>query len=188
MEISSASQKGCSVIQTYNDKDKNLMLTQLPTKLLYGLAKASHHWTTYHPHYKEKLGITKSAHNPLLVWPLPKLLSLPGDWSNNVVKFGTHHLHYNDKIVANPTRTFGLYCLCNFGNLSTTFPILAGNNKACDTEPGLVTKKGKPPKTFLYLFLGVLQIPSLMLSLTLLKMRLPIFEHLAMFKSAPISE
>ncbi len=156
MEISSASQKGCSVIQTYNDKDKNLMLTQLPKKLLYGLAEASHHWATYHLHYKEKLGITKSAHNPLLVRPLPKLLSLPGAWSNNVVKFGTHHLHYNDKVVANPTRTFGLYFLCNFGNLSTTSPILAGDGRACDTEPGLVTKKGEPPRTFLYLLLGAL--------------------------------
>lgn len=164
------------------------MLTQLPTKLLYGLAEASHHWATYHPHYKEKLGMTKSAHNPLLVRPPPKLLSRPGDWSNNVVKFGTHHLHYNDKVAANPTWTFGLYFLCNFGNLSTNSPISAGDNRACNTEPGLVTKKREPPKTFLYLLLGTLQLPSLMLSLTFSKIRLPIFEHLAMFKYTPISE
>ncbi len=156
MEISSTSQKGCSVIQTYNDKDKNLMLTQLSTNLLYSLAETSHHWVTYHPHYKKKLGMTKSAHNALLVRPLPKLLSLPGDWSNNVVKFGTHHLYYNDKVIANPTRTFGLYFLYNFRNLSTTSPILAGDDRAYNTKPGLVIKKEKPPRTFLYFFWGAL--------------------------------
>ncbi len=78
-EILSALQKGCLIIQTYNDKDKNFMLTQLSTKLLYGLAETNHHWATYHPHYKNKLEMTKFAHNPLLVRPPLKLLSLPGD-------------------------------------------------------------------------------------------------------------
>ena len=132
--------------------------------------------------------MTKSAYNPLLVRPPPKLLSLPGNWSNNIVKFDIHHLHYNDKVAANPTRTFSLYFLCNIGNLLTTSPTLAGNGKACDTEPGLVTKKRKPPKIFLYLFLGALQLSSFMLSLTLSKMRLSIFKHLAIFKCAPISK
>lgn len=97
----------------YNDKDKNLMLMQLPTKLLYSLVEASYHWTTYYSHYKEKLGMTKSTYNSVLVWLLAELSSLLGNWFNNVVKFGTHHLHYNNKVTTNSIWIFGLYFLYN---------------------------------------------------------------------------
>lgn len=55
-------------------------------------------------------------------------------------------------------------------------------NFACNAESGLVIKKKKSPKTFLYLFLDAFQLSSLMISLTLSKMRPSIFEHLAMLK------
>ena len=51
----------------------------------------------FHPHYKEIPGITECAYNPLLLQPPPQLLSLPGDWSKCVVKFGTYHPHYKEK-------------------------------------------------------------------------------------------
>lgn len=47
---------------------------QLPTKLLYSIVKASHHWVIYHLHYKEKSEIIKSAYKPFFLWLLPKLI------------------------------------------------------------------------------------------------------------------
>lgn len=100
--------------------------------------------------------MTKSVHNPLLVRLLPKLLSLPSDLSNNIIKFNNYYLHYNDKVATNSTWTFVPYFLCNFGNLLTTFPILADNNRTRNIELDLVTRKEEPPKTFLYFLLGAL--------------------------------
>lgn len=108
--------------------------------------------------------MTKFAYNLLLVRPRLKLLSLSGDSFNNVVKFDTYHLHYNDKVIVNLTQIFNLYFLCNFRNLSTTSPILASDNRACNTEPNLVTKKGKLMRIFLYLFSHSFQPPFFFLS------------------------
>lgn len=118
----------------------------------------------YHPHYKEKPGMTKS-HDPFILRPSPKLSS-PGTFSDCVGKFSIYHLHYKEKLdISNLTRNF-----------------------ACNAELGLVTKKGELPKTFLYLLLGAFQLPSLIISLTLSKMRPPIFDHLAMSKCVPMSK
>lgn len=108
----------------------------MPTKLLYNLVKASFYRATYHPHYKKKLGMTKSAHNPLIVWPSPKLLLLLGNWFNNVVKFDTYHLYYNGKVAANPTRAFvyvadNFYFLSKFDNLLVASPLFTSDCKAC---------------------------------------------------------
>lgn len=49
-EIPSDTEKGHPVIQAYNDKDNNLMLTRLPKKLLYGVPEAGDHcFAIYHP-------------------------------------------------------------------------------------------------------------------------------------------
>lgn len=96
--------------------------------------------------------MTKFAYNLLLIWPSLKLLSLPSNGFNNIIKFDINHLHYNKKVIANPTQIFDLYFLCNFGNLSTTSSILASDNRACNIETNLVTKKGKLTRIFLYLF------------------------------------
>ena len=134
-EIPSDTQKGHPVIQAYNDKDKNLMLTQLSTKLLYGVPEAGNHcFAIYHPHYKEKLGMTESAYDPCLL--------------------------YSNELVDNPTRTF-----------------------SCAARLGLVGKKGEPPKVVLDLLSHPLKPPSLLLSLTLSKMRPAMFEYLAMFNA-----
>lgn len=126
------------------------------TKLLYSLIKASHYWAIYYLYYKKKLKMTKSAYISLLVWLPAKLLSLPSNWSNNIVKFGTYYLHYNDKVITNPIQTLNLYFLSNFGNFLTIFPILASNSRAYNIELGLITKKGKLPRIFLSFFLGAL--------------------------------
>lgn len=48
-KISSNTQKSQPVIQSYNDKDKNLMLIQLLTKLLYGIPEmGNYYFTIYH--------------------------------------------------------------------------------------------------------------------------------------------
>lgn len=149
-------EKNCPIIKNYNDKNKNFMLIQLSTKLLYGLTETSYHWATYYPHYKEKLEMTKFTYNTIFFWPLLKLLSLFDDWFNNIIKFDTYDLYYNDKIAVNLIRTFGFYFLYNFKTFLIISSILAGNNRAYNTELGLVTKKKKLPKTFLYLFLNTL--------------------------------
>ena len=86
--------------------------------------------------------------------------------------FAVYHPDYKNKLV---------------GNLSTAF-LFACDGGACDTKPGLVTKKGEPPRTSLHLLSDALQLLSFMLSLTLSKMRPAMFEYLAMFKYAPMSE
>ena len=172
-EIPSDTQKG----QAYNDKDKHLVLTQsLTIQRAYdvnqdfyiqppceqiSLPGASS--VCYHPHYKEKPGMTESAHDPFLFRPPPQLSSLPGDWSNCVVKFGTYHPHYKDKAVGDPTRTFVcaancFYFLCYWSNLSAAF-FLTHDSGAYTAEPGLVTKKGEPPR-ILSLFTTDTAMPS----------------------------
>ena len=107
---------------------------------LYDMPDTGKHWfAIYHPYYKKKSKIIEFTYNFFLLQPLLKLLLLSGDWSNNVIKYGIYYLHYNDKVAANPTRTFSLYFLCNFGNLLTTYSIFTGNSKVYNTKPDLVT-------------------------------------------------
>ena len=173
-EIPSDKQKGHPAIQAYNDKDKNIMLTQFPTKLHDDVPKASTtSFATYHPHYKEKPGMTESAHDPFLLWPSPKLLLPPDALSDSIVKFATYHPHYKDILVSNPTRTFVCaasclyfgYWLGSLGNLLTA-SLFARDGGACTAEPGLVTKKGEPPRTSLDISHPD-QPPSLLLGSTL---------------------
>ena len=231
-EIPSDKQKGHPVIQAYNDKDKNIMFTQFPTKLhdvpkastnrfaayhpyykekremtesaykpsllrpppqlsppaasfnyivkvmkpLYDVPEASTtSFATYHPHYKEKPGMTESAHDPFLHWPSPKLLSLPDALSDSIVKFATYHPHYKDILISNPTQTFVCaasclyfgYWLGSLGNLSTA-SLFARDGGAGTAEPGLVTKKGELPRTSLHIFHPD-QPPSLLLGSTFSK-------------------
>lgn len=62
------------------------MLTQLPTKLLYDLAKTGHYWVFYYLHYKKKLEIIKSKCNPFFFWPTCKRILLLGVLSHYIVK------------------------------------------------------------------------------------------------------
>lgn len=116
-------------------------------------------FASYYLYHKEKPGITESAYNHFFLWSPPKLLLL-GIFSDCIGKFSIYYLYYKEKL--------------NISNLTRNF--------ACNVELGLITKKRELPKTSLYLLLGKVQLLSLMISLTLLKMCLPIFEYLAMFK------
>lgn len=143
--------------------------------------------TIYYSYYKKKLGIIliKSAHNIFLLWPPLKLLLLPNALSDYIVKFAAHHPYYKDKLVDNLIQHFGcatncLCFLCDWSNLSVAF-FLTYNGDICIAKPDLITKKREPPKTFLYLLLDIFQLPSLIISLTLLIIYLPIFKNLAMF-------
>ena len=86
--------------------------------------------------------------------------------------FAVYHPHYKDKLV---------------GTLSTLF-FFAYDGGACDTKPGLVIKKGEPPRISLHLFSDAHQLLSFMLSLTLSKMHPTMFKYLAIFKCAPMFE
>lgn len=80
-KIPSNTQKRHLIIQAYNEKNKNLMLMQLSTKLLYDILEAGNYcFAIYYPHYKEKLGIIEFAHN--------------------------FSLYYSNELIDNPTRTF----------------------------------------------------------------------------------
>lgn len=124
-----------------------------------------------------------------------QLILLLGSSSNvpeaSTTRFATYHLHYKDKVVNNPTRTFICtaicllfgYSLASLGNLSTA-SLFVCDGGACATEPGLITKKGEPPRTSLHLFSNVFQPPSLLLSSTLSEIRLAISGYLTMSKCA----
>ena len=163
-------------------------------KPLHDVSEAStNHFAAYHPHYKEKLGITSTeSAKPFLVRPPPKLLSLPGASSDCIVKFATYHPHYKDKLVGNPSRIFVcaancLYFLYGWRNLSAAF-FLGHDGGAWIAEPGMVTKKGELPRTFLHLISHSLQPPSLLLGSTLSKIRPVMFICSAMSKCATICE
>ena len=142
--------------------------------------------------------MTESVYDPFFFRPPPKLLSLPNASSDCVVKFATYHLHFKEKIVSNPTQTFicAANCLyfsygwsnlflCGWNNLSTAF-FLAHNDGFCTAEPGLVTKKGEPPRIFIYLS-NPFQSLSLLLSSMFSKMCLAMFEYILISECATIS-
>ena len=66
--------------------------------------------------------------------------------------------------------------------------LLVYNGGTYTAEPGLVTKKGEPPRTFLHLFFHPLKPPTLFFSSMPSEMRSAIFECLAMPQCAPISK
>lgn len=94
------------------------MLMQLPTKLLYSISKSeNHYFNIYHLHYKKKLRITliKYAYNLIILWPPPKLSSLPGTTFDCLVKvIATYHLHYKKKL--RMTKTIYNFCICYRSN------------------------------------------------------------------------
>ena len=128
-------------------------------KPLHDVPEASTNWfNTYHPHYKEKLGITESTNE--LASNLTRTLVCAANF---------------------------LYFLCGWSNLSAAF-FLAHDGGACTAEPGLVTKKKEPPRTSLHLLSRLPSLPSLLFSLTLSKMHPVISEFLAMPKCMTMSE
>lgn len=109
----------------------------------------------YHLYYKEKSGIIEFAHDLFFVWPLLKLLSLLSTLSDCIIKFATYHLNHKDKFGGNFDQNFiyianCLYFLYGWKNLSVAF-FFGHNSNIQIAEPGIVTKKGKLPKTSLYL-------------------------------------
>ena len=75
----------------------------------------------------------------------------------SITRFAIYYLYYKNEQVPNLTWTFvctadNFYFLSNFDNLPTASPLFANNGQACNTEPGLVAKKGELSKTFLWLF------------------------------------
>ena len=101
----------------------------------------------------------KSVYDAFFLWLLPKLLLLSNALSDFIIKFAIYHLYYKNIFVNNPTRTFVCiancfyfkYWLGSLGNLLTA-SLFARDGRAYITKPGLIIKKRKPPKTFLYIF------------------------------------
>lgn len=115
----------------------------------------------------------ESAYNLFLFWSLSKQILSLGTLSDFIVKiikllyvvpkanincFNTFHLHYKDILVINSTRTFVCAVSCfyfgcwlsNLGNfLMVSF--FAHYSRVYIVLPGLVTKKGEPPKTLLHI-------------------------------------
>lgn len=168
-------------------------------------------YTTYHLHYKEKFRMTKSVYKPSLLRPPPQLLSLPVTSSNYIVKvmkpfynmqetsitrFAIYHLYYKEKsrMTKFVYNHFVLWPLlkvlsflgissdcCDWTNLSAAL-FLTHNSSACIAEPGME----EPPRMSIHHISDALQPLSLMLSLTLTKMRPAMFKYLAISKCAPI--
>lgn len=159
-------------------------------KVMYHVPKASTTlYATYHPYYKEKSEMTKSAYKLSLLRPPPQLVSSLTTSSNYIIKVmkplynvqeasvtrsAIYHPHYKDKF-SNSTRSFffaadNLHSVCSLSNLSTA--------PAYAAEPSLVIKKGKSPRTSLYILFH--QPLSLFLSSMLSEICSAIFEYLAM--------
>ena len=107
-------------------------------------------------------------------------------------RFAIYHLHYKDKLVDNLTRKIVsiancLYFLCGWSNLPAAF-FFAYDSDTYTAELGIVTKKRELPRTSLYCFQLPLLLSLPLLSSTFLKIRLAMFEYLAIFKCAPMSE
>ena len=97
-EIPSDKQKGHFIIQAYNDKDKNIIITYFSTKLHNDVPKTSTiYFAIYYLHYKKKLEMIETIHNPFLFWLLSKLLLLLNTLSNSIVKFAIYYLYYKKK-------------------------------------------------------------------------------------------
>ena len=114
--------------------------------------------------------MTESVYKIFFLWLPPKPSLLASALFDCIVEFGTYHPHYKDKFVSNSTQTFvyaaNYLCFLNgWNNLSTT-SLFACDSGACTTELGLVTKKRKPPKNFLYPLLDTFQPLSLIFSST----------------------
>lgn len=129
-------------------------------------------FASYSLHHKKNLGIPEFAYNLSLLQPPPKLLS-PSIFSDSVRKFAIYNLYYkqklgitnsvydlylfySNKLVKNLTRTliyitnylyFGYY-LYSLGNVLTV-SLFSCDDATYATEPGLVTKKRKLPRTVL---------------------------------------
>ena len=198
-------QKDHRVMQAYNDKDKHLILTKLSTKLLHGVSEVGNHrFANHHLHYKKKLGMTESTYKTSLFRPPPLLILPPIASSNYIVKvmkslydlseasitwFAIYHLYYKDRL-SNTTWTFVCIANCLICSLSNplTASLFAYNGGDYATKPGLVIKKRELPRTSLPLLSDALQLPHLILSSRLLKMRPAIFEYFPMSKCAPMSK
>ena len=131
----------------------------------YSLPKVGikHLFAIYHQHYKKKFRITKSAYNPYML--------------------------YSNKLISNPTRisVYTASCRCFGYNLSrlgylSMVSLFAHDTKTCAIIPDLVTKKRKSLKISLHLIFHCLQPLFFLLSSTFFKMRLVIFEYMAMLK------
>lgn len=130
----------------------------------------------YYPYYKEKSGMTESAHNPFFIQPLPKLILLPNALSDSIIKFATYHPYYKYIFISNQNQTFVYIASClyfrywldNWSSLDNflTTSLFAYDGEVCTAKPGLVRKNREPPKTFLHITHPD-QHPSLLLSLTL---------------------
>ena len=86
----------------------------------------------------------QNIYTTLFLWLLPKLLLLLDALSDSVIKFVTYHLHNieklgitesTNKLVINSANFIFAYYSSDYANWSS-----------------IVTKKKKPPKTFLYFF------------------------------------
>ncbi len=165
--IEKAHKKRRLVVQARND-NKNLALTQSP-KLQWAYIQSN-----------------SDFYRNFYIRPAPKQILLLGTPSDGIVKvikplhdvpetsancFAIYHLHYKDEQVSNPIRTSVCAANClyfgyNLDNLSMASPFTR-DGRACTTEPGLVTKKGEPPRTALDL--SNLQSLSLLFSLMIFK-------------------
>ena len=110
----------------------------------------------------------------------------------SITWFAIYHPYYKDKLVGNSTRKFvsaanRLYFPYNWRNLLAAF-FFAYDSGTCAAKLDIVTKKEESPRTFLrHSQLSSLST-LLLLDSTFSKMRLAMFEYLAMFKCTPMSE
>lgn len=115
-------------------------------------------FTTYYPYYKKKFEMIESTYNPFLLWPPPKLISLPSDSFDYIGKFVMYYPHYKEQLY--------------ISNLAQTFAYI--------TKLSLVIEKRELSRTFLHFLSWLLSSSSVFSNSMLSKICLTIFEFLIM--------
>ena len=93
--------------------------------------------------------MTESAHNPFFL-PCLKLILLSNNSFDYTLKvFGTYYVYYKEKcIITKFIYDFNLFHKSD----CITASFFANNGNVYTTEPGIITKKGEPLETCLYIF------------------------------------
>ena len=160
------------VVQADNDKDKNLELTKLPI-----IQQACNLNRDFYIRPPSEPILLLGASSNCIVKVIKPLYSIPEAGKN---KFTTYHPHYKEKLgITESTKELVT------DSAASTFACDSG---ACATKPGLVTKKGEPPRISLHFISHPLQPPSLLLGSTLSKMRPVMFVCSAISKYATMCE
>ncbi len=152
-EIPGLLEKGCPVVQAYNDDDNIKFYLQNITQACVKIASDINQDFYIRPPCKQ-ISLLVASSDPIVKVTKP-LHDVP---EASTTLFAIYHPYYKEKLGITES-TIELVT-------NSAASLFAYNSGACTVQPGLVAKKGEPPKTFVYSS-HPFQARSLYFSLTL---------------------